>query len=133
MSDLPDTRPLEQRVLAHVQATDHVSFAELCNHFGPAFTDGDRELLLAEEHPNVVLWAGLTEEASAAIRHLLATEAVHIQPASPLVYLYDGHGLRLPIAKRAASYKRPHWLPVTLRRGPAPTAGRAWQRQRGAR
>lgn len=105
------TIPLKQRILDYVRATDHVSFAELGNHF-EGFTGGDHALCKAH---NIILWAGMTEEAVQAMMSLLTEKLITPHPSSQLVYLIDGRSLTLPIVKRVRKYKNPHWLPVTLR------------------
>jgi hypothetical protein len=70
---------------------------------------------------NLVVWRGVSEEACEALNHLLAAKEIHYKPTSPAVYAYYGIGLvDLPIARGFRPYKRPHWLPVLLKRGPLP-------------
>jgi hypothetical protein len=107
-----DEQPtLRDRVLAYVLQTDHVSFAELGNHF-EGFRGGDFQLQKGE---NIILWAGLSQEAVNVMGDLLDSGAIEPHPASILVYLIDGCSLTLPLVKQARKYKTPHWLPVTLR------------------
>jgi hypothetical protein len=103
---------LKERVRDYIVATDFVSFAELANRFGDHFSGGDRCL---EVQPNLVLWAGMTEEASDAVRTLLNEQIIFAARTTQLIYLCDGRSLTFPIAKRARSYAKPHWVPVTLR------------------
>lgn len=102
---------LKERVAAYIESTDHVSYAELGNHF-PEFKGGDCAMYLRE---NLILWCNMTEEAGQAINDLRAEQRIWVQPASWLIYLIDGMSLSLPIAKRVQDYKKPHWAPVTLR------------------
>jgi hypothetical protein len=104
---------LKDRVRDYIEATDHVSFAELSNHFSDHFTGGEHALELC---PNLVVWAGMTQEASDAMRELLNEDkAVFGKPCALLIYLIDGRSMSLPIAKRLKPYTKPHWLPMTLR------------------
>jgi hypothetical protein len=64
---------------------------------------------------NVVLWVGLTENLIQALVQLMAEEKIEARTANPLIYLADGGGLNLPIAKGInRKYKTPHWAPVVL-------------------
>jgi hypothetical protein len=104
----------------YINQTDYVSFAELASRFGRAnFNGGDRVI---ELEPNLILWGGLTQEASDAVRGLLSDGIIAVHPSSLMVYMADGCIPRMPIAKRIKAYKKEHWLPVTLR--PAKPRGR---------
>jgi hypothetical protein len=102
---------LKDRVVAYIQATDYVSYAELSNRFSE-FRDGDLAISMRE---NLYLWAGMTQEAVDAIQALREEGAITVKPSSLLVYLADGRSLSFPIARRVRDYKKPHWAPTTLR------------------
>jgi hypothetical protein len=102
---------LKDRILAYIETTDHVSYAELANHF-PEFKDGEFAISLRE---NLILWVNMTEEATQAIEELRAEKRITVSPSTMLVYLIDGMSLNMPIAKRVRDYKKPHWAPTTLR------------------
>jgi hypothetical protein len=99
---------LKQRILKYIRDYDHVTFAELHRVFGDEFSGKGNNLEIAKDS-NIVLWSGLTREG-----------LMSFAPANPLTYLIDGSGLNLPVVKSASyKYKRPHWLPVTMRPAPA--------------
>jgi hypothetical protein len=120
---------ISDRMLAYIKATDHVSFAELGNRFAEC-RDGDYAVTLRDK--NLILWAGMSQEACEAINAMLTAGTIHANPASTLIYLCDGTALRYPVAKRGGPYKKPHWLPVTLRPGPNPKRERAKARKAAA-
>jgi hypothetical protein len=68
---------------------------------------------------NMVLWDGVSHEAIEILDRMQELGEFHYEPASEMVYLIDGGMLNLPIAKRTRRYAKPHWLPVTLKRGAA--------------
>lgn len=109
---MSDQATLKERLLEYITGTDFVSFAELGNRFGKEFQDGEMSISKGE---NVVLWAGMTECGAQAVSELLDEGAIQIEPCRTLVYLIDGSCLTLPVMKRPRRYKKPHWLPVTLR------------------
>lgn len=110
---------LKERILLKVRQTDYVSFVELGRIDGfstPIETDG----VAIELKPNVVIWVGMAPEATKAIRDLIEAKLVHMHPSQFMVYLLDGGTLKMPLATPkgvARGYKKPHWLPVTLRPG----------------
>lgn len=103
-------------VVWYIQHYDWVSFAELAHRYGDQ-GKGDHFLNVAE---NVVLWVGLSDRLCTSIIELMQSKEIHTHSALLLTYMVDGELLRLPIAKRppAGGYKKPHWLPATLRSGP---------------
>ena len=100
---------MSERIVAVVRDTDHASFTEIMEACGPE-AKGDRPLELKE---NLVLWEGVSVAFDDAFR--LALRQIELHTTSVLTYMYDGAGLRLPIAKRVQPYKNPHWLPVAFR------------------
>lgn len=108
---------MQAQILDYIVRHEYVSYAELERIEG--FAGGDRAIV-STDHPNIVCWTGLTEEAKDAVLHLLNTGQIHHKPASILVYCYDGRAPNLPLVKSARRYKTPHWLPVTLNSGPHP-------------
>jgi hypothetical protein len=94
---------------------DYVSFAEIARLPG---AEGKLELALeTDDASNIVLWRGLSPAAFAALKTMLANGDCHFVPASLISYLVDDALLKLPLAKEARHYKKPHWLPLTLRPG----------------
>jgi hypothetical protein len=118
--------PLKAGILAYVKAYDNVTFAELCRDFGDRVTlsmpKGETRIL--ELRRNYIIWVNLTDEATDAIMSLRDEGTIHMRPTTPLTYLLDGCVLTFPVVKAARDYKKPHWLPVTLRYGPDPKGKR---------
>lgn len=117
---------LIERIRALLRADNWISFAELDRLDG---FRGDGSLLADQHGGNLVLWPSISEEAAAALTLMIAAGECHMIPASIFSYLADGKIPTLPIAKRRVVYKRPHWLPVALARGPA--AAEAMPRRAG--
>ena len=91
------------RILRLVIKKKAVSLVEIVNAIGPA-ASGDLQLQIL---PNVVLWDGV----SPALKDALASLTDKIEPVltNPMVYWFDGAGLKLPIARRMprVGYKSP--------------------------
>lgn len=73
--------------------------------------DGD---LSYELSPNVILWAGMSEDFCQIMENLRLGKKIEIRPTHFLTYIADGEGIKLPVALRPSKkgYKKPHWLPV---------------------
>ena len=99
---------MKQEIL-DVVSKGGVSFVELEREV-PGFK-GDSQIRLPKL--NWVLWSGLSEEASTALKELLDDNLIEQRPCQPITYIVDGGWLDLPIVKSNRSYKHPHWLPVT--------------------
>ena len=114
------------QIIAYVEASDYVTFAELCRDI-PGFeatedAEATETVALAE---NIILWAGLTPTGREALLGALYTGRIHMLPANPLTYAMDGARMTLPVLSRTkkppkAPPKKPHWFPVTFRPGPYP-------------
>lgn len=101
------------RILAVVEERDWVTFAEL-SELVPGFC-GDQYMALPE-HPNTIVWIGISKDATEAIDQLLAKDLIVGISGSPLSYYVDGKVLTLPLAKSTKrDYKKPRWLPITFR------------------
>lgn len=100
---------MKQIILDYIKRRGHVSYAELSRDIEGFNGDFEDQL-----KPNLILWSGLSLEASIAIDELVKERAININAASALVYMIDGIMPNLPIAKRVQAYKKPHWLPVTF-------------------
>jgi hypothetical protein len=114
---------LAEAMLDAIAAYNHISFAELAQawptHFDYGLVDGEQLALSAPGNPSIILWAGLSVMAYAAL-DIVLTQA-EFAPANPLVYVVDGRVPNLPLAKPSRQYKTLHWLPVTLQmQKPAP-------------
>ena len=103
-------REMADKILTYIRGNGDVSFANIMNLFGEeAKGEWAKEVL-----PNVVLWAGISRSLVEAIN--IIQPQTELQPCHLLVYLADGHLLRMPLAKRPSriGYAKPHWLPVVL-------------------
>ena len=112
-----DSTQMEDMILDLVTTRRTVSFAEIMEAIG-AEARGDLSWEIA---PNTVLWSGMSPSLMNAFESLKGKIEPH--PTSVLVYLHDGAGLRLPVAKRITrkGYTEPHWLPVVFNPKPAAT------------
>lgn len=106
----PETE-MAEAILKLVQERETVTFAELCSII-PGF-DGEHTFV-SDQDPNVILWPGISDEASEAMQRLRSENRIFMHPASTITYIVDGAVPGLPVAKRppAQGYKKPHWLPV---------------------
>lgn len=86
-----------------------VSMAELSRIDG---FEGQNEWGALEK--NIVFWANMSDEAADAMNELVSNKSIEVNPTNPIVYFIDGYVLKYPIAKQAKTYKKPHWLPVSL-------------------
>jgi hypothetical protein len=109
---------LEGAVLAYVRDNDYVTFVELQRRLG-AYMDVKGDLCW-ELRPGVVLWVEMSEAFAQLLRGLVQQKRLFLHPANWMTYMIDGGFLRLPVAKKAQDYKKPHWLPVCLRLVPLP-------------
>ena len=103
---------MSKKILEYIGRNGDASFANLMEMFGD---DAKGEHAL-EILPNVFMWANMSHtliDAIAAVRHLL-----EVKVTSVLVYFADGHSLTLPIATRIPNggFRKPHWVPVVLKR-----------------
>jgi hypothetical protein len=105
-----DAETLAKSIGEQVTRNRDASFAELANRWPSHFRDGDFSYEVGE---NVIIWSGMSQVGWDAIQILRKDARFEFRPTSPLVYLADGAGLRLPIAKRA-KYKKLHWLPCVI-------------------
>ena len=104
---------IKDQVLAMIRDKDQVSFAELTQAFPETFKGGN--FTLEAGKTNIVLWSGLTEEGFDIIVELRDENLIDFDPCDPLTYMIDGRALDLPLAKKATTYKHPHWCPIVLR------------------
>lgn len=102
-------------LLFYIRTEDYVSFAEL-DRWLEARGVSTRGPYCIEIAPGVVLWGAVSEQYCDIVDALLPH--LELVPCSSLlVYMVDGMLSGLPIAIRPpkAGYKKPHWLPVTMR------------------
>jgi hypothetical protein len=108
----PGYRALMLEEIREFLKRDSVSFAELGREI-EGFR-GDHEMVFADR--NIVIWSGVSEAALDALTQIRAEGEYELAPCAVLVYLVDGAFLKYPLAKRAITYKTPHWLPCVWRR-----------------
>jgi hypothetical protein len=109
---------LKNRIAKYIHGRGHVSFVELEQEFPEA--KGDFEYGMPGH--NLIIWPGLSEQFVVAIQELVREQRTFLWPATAFTYMLDGIGLRLPVAKTARHYTKPHWLPVVLHHQPLPEA-----------
>lgn len=115
------TMPIDEAVRKYVEFYDWTTFAELEKVFAAADFDykGDYALSAGSD-PNLIAWAGWSQQAINIVRKLLEDSKLYLYPAQLLTYLADGKALTFPIAKKPpkGGYKSEHWMPVCLRTKP---------------
>lgn len=95
---------------------DGVSFAELSEI--PNFS-GDLCLeLLDQDRINVCAWHKCSQGAIDLLSDMTREGIIEIRETDPLVYLLDGKRPQLPLAKKRRQYKKLHWLPCVIYKGP---------------
>lgn len=114
---MSDIESLKTAIMEYVEQHDYVSFYELQVRMGDRFTmTGDLEM--AFERSNIVLWSGVSQMMSNAVRELEMERKIEFDSCDPRVYLIDGMVLNYPLMKRAPSngrFETPHWAPVVIR------------------
>jgi len=90
----------------------------------PGFV-GEMDMVLRNR--NVILWTGVSIEASQAIQDMRNDEIIEFESTFRLTYGTCGKFLRLPLVSNSAatrilknkhwSYKYPHWLPLVINKG----------------
>ncbi|HSY32530.1 MAG TPA: hypothetical protein VLA42_11100 [Verrucomicrobiae bacterium] len=101
---------MARKILDFVDGWQPATFYELIEHLGTE-AKGDQAVEIPT-YPNVWAWDGVSSKFIDALN--LIKSKLCPNTTDPLVYLMDGGILNLPIAKKIAPYKTPHWLPVTL-------------------
>lgn len=102
---------LKEEFLKKILEYNHVTFAELMNFEGAR---GECEISAAPDYPNLIMWSGISLEASEALRELVNEKKIERQSCSSFTYLIDGSVLKIPVAKNLKNYKKPRWLPVAF-------------------
>jgi len=67
-----------------------------------------------EPKENVIYWSGLSDIICNYFIGLIDDKKIIPIPCHILIYMCDGRGLALPIAKKFKGYKTPHWIPITF-------------------
>ncbi|HCV6748720.1 TPA: pathogenicity island protein [Staphylococcus aureus] len=105
---------MKQIILEYIKRHEGTSFVEIeqlfeDNHFNykgnGAYSSG--------QHQNVIFWSGWNKPAFTIIAELKRDGFIEMDVCPPIVYLVDGKGLSLPIA-RSKNIKTDHWLPVAF-------------------
>lgn len=97
------------QILKLVEGWQPMSFYELVNKLG-AEAVGEYTLTMPQR-PNIILWesvSGLFIDAFNIVK-----DKLFVEPTSEWIYMMDGGGLNLPIAKHL-DYKTPHWVPMAI-------------------
>lgn len=124
------TEQLDDMVLEFIRQRDFVSFVELTRFLEPYIPTKGLWGVSADERQNVLAWSGMSDEYSALVDRLRKSRRIETWTCSSLlVYIVDGGMLDLPRATQfgTKSYKKPHWLPVTIR-----IAGAGTKKERAA-
>ena len=101
---------MEARIAQYLRTRSGVTLVELARDIPGFFGD----LVWGYDDKNIVIWQGMSRQAIATMQTLLAAGEITTSSTSWLVYNFEGQILCLPIAKRPARYKTPHWLPVVF-------------------
>lgn len=111
---------MPQAILELIRQRDHVSFAELSQEI-PQFK-GDLTMT-QRQGGNLILWDGISQEATDAIKQLLDTGLIYMETTPRATYIaFDGGdlGAIYDLAKTVREYATPRWLPIVFRPGPQP-------------
>ncbi len=107
---------IKKAIAAKVMTDDHVSFIEVQRIFNDHnFDYKGKRMICHPEHSNLVFWSGWNDTAINIMTEILQEHPIGMSTADIMIYLIDGGGLQLPIAKKARSYKKNRWYPVVLR------------------
>jgi len=108
------------------------TFAELLN-CGILRGDGDY-LFRIGPNRTLLLWTNLHAFEIDAFRYAVVEKMIEPHPTTPMVYMFDGQMLDLPVAKRPpkVGYKETHWLPTVYnlhptRKGERPRRESKWR------
>lgn len=106
---------MKSRILQLVTERNYVTFKEMSDAI-PGFAGS--QSLQSAEHPGLVLWPFVSQEAAEVLQELLAAGIIHLHDTSVLNYMLEGQVPHLPVAKSLRAYKSPRWLPVTISKIP---------------
>ena len=124
-------RNMAEEIFEIVKVRRHVSFAEL-ERMIPGFKgESPQRCFCLSEHPSLVIWVNLSDDALAALEELRKAGRVFLNPCSYLVYFADGTTLNLPIPKRMPKKdtKKDYWVPCVLDIEPSKETERAIKRK----
>lgn len=106
------------RLVAERPATSFPDVVDLFELLG--FESSGDVVICDGRDANVVLWMGVSELLSAAVREVLDAGAAHLERVPLVVAMWNGGVLRFPIARgaRPGGWRSPHWAPSMIRQGP---------------
>ena len=110
---LSEKSDFKRAVLAYVETTDWVTFADLHKRFAR----DAREPTQIELPGRRVVWSGLPRAMIDAILELLDEGRLAAVPGHKSAYAKDGRVLKLPVERTVPpeGHAEPHWYPVLLR------------------
>lgn len=100
----------EDNIMKFIREQDYISFAELMRKFKE--TEGDWYTAIQE---NIFVWCNMSKKMTEILGKMRSEGKIYYRPSSILIYLVDGMVPDMPIATKGNGYKKPHWLPCTLR------------------
>lgn len=108
---------MRDKIIEKIMKDDHVSFVEVEKLFDESGFEykGSRVMRLCEIS-NLIVWGEWNQEAIDLINDILEKESIALQMCQPLIYLIDGKGINLPIAKSIRPYKTERWIPMVFRK-----------------
>lgn len=103
---------IQAAIVAMLAQSEYLTFIEL------AAIDGFRgELEMLNPELNVVVWAGMSQEAIEAVVTLLAAEVIVFESVDREVYGDAADAPVYPVAQKRRHYANTRWLPVAIDRG----------------
>ena len=105
-----------QMTVDYVQENEGASFVELENLLEDTIPVDGNQTLYSTIDPKINFWDGISQAFVNAFAGALDTGNVHYHPCSQMVYMVDGKGLDLPLAKRPpeGGYADERWMPVAM-------------------
>lgn len=104
---------IKTQIISYLRRRSGISLIEMCRDI--IGFSGDVDWFLVEK--NLMIWTGISREACVAMTELIIDGEIEPTITTPLVYLYDGEMLSLPVGNRMASYKKPTWVPMVFAGG----------------
>lgn len=118
MEKLVSKATVKQKVYEYIKKQRGVSYVEIERFFDSiGYSYKGTAICCSIYTDKVIFWQGWHKQAYSIISELLKEKKIHRSVAPPLLYLLDGKGLDLPIAKQGENYtriKRKCWLPCIL-------------------
>ena len=105
---------LKDNLVEIIKTHGDVTFASLIHNLEKHHFEGEETIYLSDPTNNLILWPNVSLELAQAITELLDEKTIKAEATSYIVYLIDGCHLRIPIAGKQKSYKKPRWVPVVF-------------------